>query len=111
MRKSKKAGPDALRPEYDLETMKGGVRGKYAARLKKASNLVMLEPDVAAAFPTEAAANEALRVVLKAGETVRRSRANLDVTKSQAARSRSRRSKRSATAGAGPTSRVARPCG
>jgi hypothetical protein len=75
MRRTKKAQSEDLRPEYDFATMKGGVRGKYAARLKKGSNLVLLEPDVAAAFPTEAAANEALRVVLKAGEIARRSRA------------------------------------
>src|SRR6266446_10006404 len=36
---------------------------------------------------------------------------NLDVTKFHAANGRSRRSKRSATPGAEPTSRVARPCG
>jgi hypothetical protein len=56
--------------------MKGGMRGKYAARLKKGSNLVLLEPDVASAFPTEAAANEALRAVLKASRAIKRQRPN-----------------------------------
>ena len=74
MRKGKGTKPDELRPEYDFSSMKGGVRGKYAARLKRGSNLVLLDPDVAAAFPTDAAANEALRVVLKASEVVQRSR-------------------------------------
>ena len=61
MKKRKGTSSDGLLPEYDFSSMKGGVRGKYAARLKRGSNLVLLEPDVAAAFPTDAAANEALR--------------------------------------------------
>ena len=74
MKKGKRARSDELRTEYDFSTMKGGVRGKYAARLKKGSNLVLLEPDVAAAFPTAAAANEALRVVLRASKGIRPAR-------------------------------------
>lgn len=76
MKKGRRAKSDDLLPEYDFSSMKGGVRGKYAARLKKGSNLVVLEPDVASAFPTDAAANEALRAVLKASEVVARPRAN-----------------------------------
>ena len=76
MKKGKRTGPNELLPEYDFSSMKGGVRGKYAARLKKGSNLVLLDPDVASAFPTDAAANEALRAVLKASQVVRRRRPN-----------------------------------
>ena len=76
MRKGKRSRSNELHPEYDFSSMKGGVRGKYAARLRKESNLVLLEPDVASAFPTEAAANEALRAVLKASQAVRRRRPN-----------------------------------
>ena len=76
MKKGKRTRSNELLPEYDFSSMKGGVRGKYAARLKKGSNLVLLEPDVASAFPTEAAANEALRAVLKASQAVRRRRSN-----------------------------------
>ena len=76
MRKGKRPRSNELLPEYDFSSMKGGVRGKYAARLKKESNLVLLEPDVASAFPTETAANEALRAVLKASQVVRRRRSN-----------------------------------
>ncbi|MCC6297991.1 MAG: hypothetical protein IT314_01745 [Anaerolineales bacterium] len=55
-----------LRPEYDLKSMlKGGVRGKYAARYRAETNLVLLEPDVAKAFPNEKAVNEALKLVMK----------------------------------------------
>ncbi len=57
---------DELRPEYDLKTLlKGGVRGKYAGRYREGTNLVLLAPDVARAFPTEEAVNEALRLVLR----------------------------------------------
>jgi hypothetical protein len=57
---------DDLRPEYDLKTLlKGGVRGKYAGRYREGTNLVLLAPDVARAFPTEEAVNEALRLVLR----------------------------------------------
>ena len=72
MKKGKRSTSDELLPEYDFSSMKGGVRGKYAARVKKGSSLVLLEPDVAAAFPTDAAANEALRAVLKASRVVQR---------------------------------------
>ncbi len=57
---------DELRPEYDLrELLKGGVRGKYVARYRAGANLVLLDPDVAKAFPDEAAVNEALRLVIQ----------------------------------------------
>ena len=57
---------DELRPEYDLATLlKGAARGKYAERYKQGTNLVLLEPDVAAAFPTQEAVNEALRLVMQ----------------------------------------------
>ena len=60
---------DELRPEYDLhELLKGGVRGKYVARYRAGTNLVLLDPDVAKAFPDEAAVNEALRLVIRLTE-------------------------------------------
>lgn len=40
-----------MRPDYDFAAMKGGVRGKYAARLRERTNIVVLEPDVSEAFP------------------------------------------------------------
>ncbi|HYM62019.1 MAG TPA: hypothetical protein VEZ11_14150 [Thermoanaerobaculia bacterium] len=60
-----------MRPEYDFASMKGGVRGKYVRRLRAGSNLVLLEPELANAFPTDEAMNEALRAVLKAASVVR----------------------------------------
>jgi hypothetical protein len=63
---------DELRPEYNFDYSKG-VRGKYYKRiLKEGANVVVLEPDVAKAFPNSAAVNDALRVVLKAGQSARR---------------------------------------
>jgi hypothetical protein len=57
---------DDLRPEYDLKTLlKGSVRGKYTDRYREGTNLVLLAPAVARAFPTEDAVNEALRLVLR----------------------------------------------
>lgn len=55
---------DDLRPEYDFSRMKGGVRGKYIDRYREGTNLVLLDPDVAAAFPDAKAVNEALRLLL-----------------------------------------------
>ncbi|MCA9974500.1 MAG: hypothetical protein KC413_02070 [Anaerolineales bacterium] len=57
---------DELRPEYDLaKLLKDGERGKYAARYRAGTNLILLEPDVAQAFPTEKSVNEALRLVIQ----------------------------------------------
>jgi len=51
---------DEMRPEYDFSK---GVRGKYAKRYAEGSNVVVLDPDVAAAFPDAGAVNQALRRV------------------------------------------------
>ena len=57
---------DDLRPEYDLsELLKDGVRGKYAERFRAGKNLVLLDPDVAQAFPNDDAVNETLRLVIQ----------------------------------------------
>jgi hypothetical protein len=57
---------DELRPEYNLhQFLKEGVRGKYAERYREGSNLVLLDPEVARAFPNDEAVNEALRLVLQ----------------------------------------------
>jgi len=57
---------DELRPEYEFDYSKA-VRGKYYRRLlKEGSNVVVLEPDVAKAFPNSDAVNDALRAMLKA---------------------------------------------
>jgi len=55
---------DDLRPEYDFSQMKG-VRGKYVSRYQEGTNLVLLDPDIAAAFPDAKAVNDALRSLLE----------------------------------------------
>jgi len=53
--------------------MSGGIRGKHYEEYRKRSNVVVLQPDVAEAFPSEEAVNEALRGVLKTTRAVRQS--------------------------------------
>jgi hypothetical protein len=64
MRKaSMKRRSDELRPEYDLASLKGLVRGKYYHRATAGTTLVLLEPDVARAFPDSGSVNRALRLL------------------------------------------------
>jgi len=60
MKKTKSIVTDELRPEYKREDFGVMVRGKYAARFKAGSNVVLLQPEVARAFPTGEAVNDAL---------------------------------------------------
>lgn len=60
----KKAKSEELRPEYHREDFGKGVRGKYFEAYQKGTNLVLLSPEVAKAFPTEESVNEALRSLI-----------------------------------------------
>jgi len=60
---------DELRPEYDFRSMRGVIRGKYAARYRERLRVVRLADDVADAFTNEAAVNDALREYLRAHPT------------------------------------------
>jgi hypothetical protein len=64
MSKNKVSEVNDLREEYRSEDLGTGVRGKYLRSYQKGSNLVLLSPDVAEAFPTAEAVNEALRSLL-----------------------------------------------
>ena len=64
---------DDMRQEYDFASMKGGVRGKHYEQYRKGSNVVLLDPDIAEAFPSEDAVNEALRGILRTTRAVRQS--------------------------------------
>jgi hypothetical protein len=58
---------DDLRPEYDFDFSKA-VRGKYYRQYIESTNVVVLDPDVAAAFQNSEAVNQALRAMLKFAE-------------------------------------------
>ncbi|MBH8551503.1 hypothetical protein I8751_03740 [Nostocaceae cyanobacterium CENA357] len=60
---------DELRPEYDFAQMEGGIRGKYVEQYRNKNNLVLLDPDVAQAFPNGEAVNEALRLLIKVAQS------------------------------------------
>lgn len=69
----KKDSKDELREEYDLSKLKNRVRGKYAERYRAGTNLILLEPEVAKAFPSSEAVNEALRMLMQIARNQTRS--------------------------------------
>ena len=60
-----KRGKDEMRAEYKRLDFGELVRGKYAARISASTNVVLLDPDVARAFPNDRAVNDALRSLLR----------------------------------------------
>jgi hypothetical protein len=52
---------DDLQPEYGFRSLRGLVRGKYAARYRERLRVIRLAADVSPAFADEAAVNDALR--------------------------------------------------
>ncbi len=65
MKKATRKKDSGLRREYDFSELRGGVRGKYYRRFAEGTNLVLLDPDIADAFPDAKAVNDALRVIVK----------------------------------------------
>lgn len=59
---------DTLRKEYPEELIKSGVRGKYAKQSAEGTNVVLLDADVAKAFPTSESVNQALRTLIQQKE-------------------------------------------
>jgi hypothetical protein len=85
MKKAKQIKSDDLRAGYTAEDFtKGLTRGKYAARLAKESNIVRLDPEIHAAFPTSEAVNEALGGLLRVAKTARLTKRSTRPTKTQA---------------------------
>lgn len=68
MKKARARSVSDLRPEYKRSDLGEFVRGKYAARLAAATNVVVLKPEVAKAFPNDRAVNEALLSLMKVAE-------------------------------------------
>jgi hypothetical protein len=58
---SKPSKKEEMRAEYDI---RGGVRGKYYERYREGTNVVLLEPDVAAVFRNSQSVNRALRMLI-----------------------------------------------
>lgn len=69
-KKATKPKSDELRPEYDLAALGPAVRGKYYERAVSGTNVVLLDPDVARAFPTAEAVNAALRMLVDVAAVV-----------------------------------------
>lgn len=59
---------DELRSEYDFSQLAGGIKGKYIERYQAGTNIVRLDADVARAFPTEEAVNDALRLLMQVAQ-------------------------------------------
>jgi hypothetical protein len=57
--------------------MAGGVKGKHLRRYRAGTNLALLERDIARAFPTDEAVNNALRALLQAAASIPRARKSL----------------------------------
>ncbi len=62
MSRGNKRAEDEMRPEDDIQ---GGVRGKYYERYRQGTNVVLLEPDVAAVFHDADSVNRALRTLIE----------------------------------------------
>jgi hypothetical protein len=63
-RSMKDEDDEDMLPEYDLS---GGMRGKYMDRYRQGTDVVLLDPDVAAKFPDSKAVNDALRSLVGRG--------------------------------------------
>ncbi len=70
MRKSSTRKQDnyELREEYDLSKLPVVPKGRFDPKRRIGTNVVVLEPELAKAFPNDEAVNEALRLVLKASK-------------------------------------------
>jgi hypothetical protein len=55
-----------VRDNYDFSK---GERGKYAEKYRKGTNIVVLDPEVAKAFPTSDSVNSALRKLMSQSST------------------------------------------
>ena len=69
MKKKTERPSDELRDDYSPSLIRSGVRGKYAKAYAKGTNVVLLAPDVAAAFPNSDAVKEALRMLVRVAQS------------------------------------------
>jgi len=80
-----KTSKGEMRAEYAREDFGKMVRGKYAARYAKGTNLVLLDEKVAKAFPTAKAVNEALLGLLELAQTASAAARTTKATRKRAA--------------------------
>jgi hypothetical protein len=86
MKKAKYKSTDDLRPQYRRSDLGPLVRGKYADRVAEETNVVVLEPEIAEAFPNDAVVNKALRGHLDlAAVATRRKSSSAGTTKNRRA--------------------------
>jgi len=71
----KKQDDYELREEYDLSKMLVLPKGRFDPKHRVGTNVVILEPEIAKAFPNDEAVNKALRLVLKASKIPQRTAA------------------------------------
>lgn len=64
-----KRKPVEMQAEYDFSD---GVRGKYTDRYRQGTNVVLLDPELAKAFPDSKSVNDALRAILSAAVSARK---------------------------------------
>ncbi|MCC6610397.1 MAG: hypothetical protein IT515_12095 [Burkholderiales bacterium] len=65
---------EEMRAEYKRSDLGAGVRGRFYSQYQKGHNLVLLKPEVAAAFPTDEAVNEALLSLVRIAKAALRER-------------------------------------
>ncbi|MFA4911774.1 MAG: hypothetical protein WC649_12150 [Desulfobacteria bacterium] len=87
MKKDRAPNKDELRDEYKRSDFPEGlVRGKYAKRMRESSNVVVLKPEVAQAFPNEDAVNTALLSLIELAQKTTRSRRSTGSPKKRVSR-------------------------
>ena len=74
MKKAKSKPFDELRREYKRSDFGAMVRGKYSVHIAKSTNVVVLEPEIAKAFPNDRAVNDTLRSLLELAKLSSRTR-------------------------------------
>lgn len=88
MKKSKSELHDWPRQEYKRADFGKLIRGKYAGRIRASTNVVVLDPQIARAFPNDDAVNAALREVMKAARSSTRRARRPTKTRAKVARAR-----------------------
>jgi hypothetical protein len=81
----KKTKVNEMRKEYHAEDLGKGTRGKYLNAYETGTNLVLLSPDVAEAFPNDEAVNDALRMLIQIADNTTGKRRSAAKTKPESA--------------------------